>query len=153
MNCYGKIYAIKSNQTELIYIGSTIETLNQRFSKHKNKYKRYINGGNIYVSSFKILQYDDAYIELVEDYTCNNKTELTKREGIFLESHGYTSPFFINREDKQFCYEAEDVAIICIATWKYEEKLINTIKLFYEQQTGKLGRSTPLTVFINPTFI
>jgi hypothetical protein len=85
MNCYGKIYAIKSNQTELIYIGSTIQELNERFDRHKSTYKVYINGKYNFVSSFDILQYDDAYIELIEDYTCNNKTELKRREGIIIQ--------------------------------------------------------------------
>jgi hypothetical protein len=85
MNYYGKIYAIKSNQTELIYIGSTIKELDIRFSEHKSDYKRYINGKTHFVSSFEILQYEDVYIELIEDYTCNNKTELKRREGIIIQ--------------------------------------------------------------------
>jgi hypothetical protein len=85
MDYYGKIYAIKSNQTELIYIGSTIQELDIRFDLHKRDYKRYINGKYCFVSSFEILQYDDAYIELFEDYTCNNKTELKRREGIIIQ--------------------------------------------------------------------
>jgi len=31
----GRIYIIRSKQTDKIYIGSTVETLNIRFSKHK----------------------------------------------------------------------------------------------------------------------
>ena len=31
----GKIYAIKSYQTEMMYIGSTTQTLSQRIAKHK----------------------------------------------------------------------------------------------------------------------
>ena len=66
----GKIYSIRSHQTDLIYIGSTIETrLSARLSKHRSDYKRYIMSGkfNYYVSSFEILKYNDAYIELIEE--------------------------------------------------------------------------------------
>jgi hypothetical protein len=35
----GKIYAIRSYQTEDIYIGSTLQTLTKRLSKHKDQFK------------------------------------------------------------------------------------------------------------------
>ena len=96
----------------------------------------------------KIIQaFDYAEEDGVVECTISDRetTEFIEREGMFLESHGYTSPFFINREDKQVCYEAEDVAVITIATWEYSQKLIDTIRLFYENQGS---RQTPLIVFI-----
>jgi hypothetical protein len=77
----GQIYAIRSNQTDKIYIGSTIQRLSERKGQHKEKYLRYLNGNHHYVSSFDILKYDDWYIELLENYPCNSKEELLKREG------------------------------------------------------------------------
>jgi predicted GIY-YIG superfamily endonuclease len=38
----GKIYAIRSHQTDEIYIGSTTQSLSKRFSNHKSKYKLYL---------------------------------------------------------------------------------------------------------------
>lgn len=96
----------------------------------------------------KVIQaFDYAGNEGVVECSITNRetTEFVEREGMFLESHGYTSPFFINREDKQVCYEAENVAVITIATWEYSQKLIDTIRIFYESQGN---RSTPLVVFI-----
>jgi len=75
-----KIYQIKSEQTDKVYIGSTTKKLSQRFSTHKRDYKRYLAGKYDYVTSFKILEYGDAYIELLEDYPCESKTELEHRE-------------------------------------------------------------------------
>ena len=44
----GKIYALRSYQTELIYIGSTIEKrLSSRFSKHKYDCKMNLKGKKI----------------------------------------------------------------------------------------------------------
>ena len=41
--CNGKIYTIRSYETELIYVGSTAEKrLSARFSKHKSSYKYYL---------------------------------------------------------------------------------------------------------------
>ena len=50
---YGSIYKIICTQdSNFCYIGSTFTTLNQRFTKHKNSYKRYLKGAYGYMSSF-----------------------------------------------------------------------------------------------------
>jgi hypothetical protein len=67
----GKIYSIRSHQTEHIYIGSTTQLLSQRFSNHKK----------MRCSSREIMKYDDAYIELIEMFPCANTIELQGREG------------------------------------------------------------------------
>ena len=72
----GKIYSIRSHQTEQIYIGSTTQTLAQRFAKHKT----------MACSSREILQHSDAYIELLENYPCADKNELNRREGHFIRT-------------------------------------------------------------------
>lgn len=79
----GKIYAIRSHQTDKIYIGSTVDTLSRRMTGHRSNYKQYRNKNNKYsfISSFNILEFDDAYIELLENCSCNSKEELLKREG------------------------------------------------------------------------
>ena len=79
----GKIYTIRSFQTDKYYIGSTNhKTLSQRLSKHKSNYKDWLKDkDSCYVTSFEILKYDDYYIELLELYPCNLKAELHKREG------------------------------------------------------------------------
>lgn len=77
----GKIYALKSKQTDEVYIGSTVQTLSIRLSDHKTNYKMWLNGKYHYVSSFEICKYDDCFIELIEEYPCKTKEELFKREG------------------------------------------------------------------------
>ena len=74
----GKIYTIRFYNTNEIYIGSTIQLLSYRFTGHKkqktcslhNHIKdKYDNNWNI------------CYYELYENYPCNNKEELLKKEG------------------------------------------------------------------------
>ena len=67
----GKIYSIRSHQTKKIYIGSTTQSTSQRFSNHKE----------LTCSSREIMQFADAYIELIEMFPCANKFELHRREG------------------------------------------------------------------------
>ena len=86
---HGKIYTIRSFQTDKFYIGSTNhKTLSQRLSKHKTNYKIWLKDkNNSYTTSFEILKYDDCYIELLELYPCNLKAELHKREGELIRLH------------------------------------------------------------------
>ena len=90
----GKIYKIFSKHTNKCYIGSTTnENLQSRLNEHKNAYNRYKNKKTSYVSSYDILQYNDCEIVLVENYTCNSKEELEKREGIWTK----TTPNCVNK--------------------------------------------------------
>ena len=68
----GKIYAIRSHLTEKFYLGSTAATLARRLAGHKNENK---------TTCKIIIDYGDAYIELLELYPCNSKLELLNREG------------------------------------------------------------------------
>ena len=58
----GKVYAIRSHQTEQVYIGSTVERLSARMSKHRADFKLYKAGKRNYVTSYKMLEFPDVYI-------------------------------------------------------------------------------------------
>ena len=77
----GYVYALRSYQTDDIYIGSTLGTLRQRLYKHKYDLKQFNNGKYHYVTSYEIVKYDDAFIEMIEKYENVNKMELRKYEG------------------------------------------------------------------------
>jgi|TARA_R110001632_G_scaffold106349_1_gene215891 hypothetical protein len=80
----GKIYFIKSKNSEKLYIGHTIQPLQIRLAKHKTDFKGYYgideNKPRTYRSSFDILCEDDFDIFLLQDYPCENKNELEKQE-------------------------------------------------------------------------
>jgi len=77
----GKIYTIRSRSCDLVYIGSTIQTLPVRFREHKKHFKYYKQGKYAFVSSYIILDKGDTYIELFELYPCDSKIELERYEG------------------------------------------------------------------------
>jgi hypothetical protein len=57
-------------------------------SKHRGGYKKWCNDNNNgYTSSYEILQYDDAYIELIEECPCENAAQLCKKEGEYIRLH------------------------------------------------------------------
>ena len=51
----GKIYRIIDNTSEMVYIGSTCQTLTQRLAGHVRDFNRFKSGKTHYVSAFKII--------------------------------------------------------------------------------------------------
>jgi hypothetical protein len=83
----GKIYKMVCNKTGLVYIGSTTEKyLSNRLKGHRKDYRYFLNGKNDFITSFKILENDDCYIELVELFPCNSKDELLARERYYFDT-------------------------------------------------------------------
>lgn len=69
----GKIYRIDGNG--LSYIGSTTEPLKKRLRRHLNYIKE-----KRYCSSSKVLSDIGNKIVLIEDFPCENNSQLTDRE-------------------------------------------------------------------------
>lgn len=83
----GKIYRIVCNKTGLVYIGSTCRTLEERLKEHVNDSKRYLNKErNIFISSIFVTYNNDCKIELIEDYSCDNRQQLENRENFHISN-------------------------------------------------------------------
>ena len=68
----GKVYEIVCRKTGERYIGSTSQPLSKRLAVH-----RMMTGG---ISSKPIIERGDYYINLLEDYPCDNREQLLKKE-------------------------------------------------------------------------
>ena len=82
----GKIYKILNNIDDEIYVGSTIKTLSQRMASHRS-----LANFNPYNKLYKHMidiGIDKFYIELVENYPCNNNDELRGKEGHVIRQCG-----------------------------------------------------------------
>ena len=74
----GKIYTIRCRYDDtLIYVGSTIDKLAKRFAGHKADSKRKPIPLYEHINN----DWKNWYIELYEDYPCDNKQQLERREG------------------------------------------------------------------------
>ena len=99
----GKIYKLWSPSKNLVYYGSTTETISRRLSKHLTDYNRYNNKTTTrYVNSFKILECDDYKIELVEEYPCNNRQQLCKKEGEYIKANECINKCVAGRTPKEY---------------------------------------------------
>lgn len=112
----GKIYTIRNkNDTNLIYVGSTCDVyLSNRMGKHRADSRR--NPNNHFYK--KIENWNDWYIELYENFPCNDKNELTKREGEVIrqigtlnnKNAGHNLPPAINGDKKAYMKEYNKIA-------------------------------------------
>ena len=84
----GKIYRIISPSKNLVYIGSTTQPLSQRLAGHIRDYKKYNDdNNNANITSYILLECEDYKIELLEDYPCNNKQQLERKEGEYIKNN------------------------------------------------------------------
>ena len=99
----GKIYAIKNNINDDVYIGSTTQLLIKRFNDHKknlkdnSKYKRC----SIYNKMME-LGTEHFCIQLIEDYPCETKEELLRREGQVIKELGTVNRQIMGRPSHEY---------------------------------------------------
>ncbi len=76
----GLIYKLTSLSTDVVYIGSTILSINDRFIRHKASLRRFQNNNGDYCSAFELMQLPDVKIELIENVDFNDRDFLRERE-------------------------------------------------------------------------
>jgi hypothetical protein len=115
----GKIYMIWSPSTDKVYIGSTTQTLCRRFQEHRSQN----------CSSQDILALGDARIELVEEYPCNNRMELNRREGEIIRERNCVNIVMPGRTkemkqeyDKEYYKDNKELILDRVNTYYQEHK-------------------------------
>ena len=86
----GKIYRIVGNvQNSKCYIGSTVQPLSKRMGGHRGDYKRFQDRLKTKTMSFDLFDeygIENCSIILIENYPCETKEELLKRERYWIET-------------------------------------------------------------------
>jgi len=95
----GKIYTIKSSKDTNVYVGSTIQKLNTRMNVHRCFYYK-----NKCLGALKniVKDFNDWEISLYENYPCNSKTELRRREGEIIKEIGTLNKCIAGRTKKEY---------------------------------------------------
>jgi hypothetical protein len=93
----GKIYKIVDNTSDMIYVGSTYKTLQQRLKTHEINFKAFKANKQKFVTSFKIIENNNYKIELIKLYPCENKKALNLEEGKILKKLKMDGFNIINR--------------------------------------------------------
>ena len=94
----GKIYRIYSPSKGLVYYGATTATLKHRFSRHKSEHR--LNKRTY--ESYLVIECGDAQIELVENFPCDSKAELDKREGYYQRNNECVNRVISARTPKEY---------------------------------------------------
>ena len=136
----GKIYKILNIVDDDVYVGSTCQSLSQRMSKHRWSMKTNHHTGML---NDKINEHgiDAFYIELIEDYPCDNKEQLNAREGYHIRLTGTLNnriagrtkgQYYADNIDKitQYKKDYRETHSDAIKTWKknYRETHIDELK-------------------------
>ena len=131
-----KIYKITCNITGLTYYGSTVNPISKRISQHRTKFK----AGNLKCSSRQVLVGGDYDYSLVEEFSCENKDQLHKRERFYIENNDCVNAEIPGRTQKEYIEQNKDK--ISANSKKYHEQNKDKIsaqrKEHYEQNKDKI---------------
>ena len=107
----GKIYVIRNNIDGRIYIGSTCKTLTIRMGQHRAQSKRECLNTKMY-KTMRELTPSCFYIELLEDFKCENGDQLRRREGELIRQYQpELNKNIAGRTHEEFYIENKEVLI------------------------------------------
>ena len=103
------IYAIRNtiDNDIYIYIGSTTMALCQRMARHRCEAKTRPSKQKV-IANMNELGVDNFYIELIENFPCENVELLRKREGELIRELGTLSSRIERRTPKEWREENKD---------------------------------------------
>ena len=141
----GKIYKITNCIDNDGYIGSTCQTLSKRWYEHKCRMV------NINKNHFLIYQHmlelgrDKFCISLIEDYPCNNRTELLCREGQFIRELSTLNTVIEGRTKREWIKDNKERVAEKQKEYreKNREQMNKTQKKCRETNKEKSGDSLP----------
>ena len=108
--CYenGRIYCIRNNKDDDLYVGSSCQPLSKRMEKHRydmrNKKK---NNCSLYKKMNEI-GVEHFYIELIEECPCENIEQLRKKEGEWIRQMATLNDQIAGRTTIEYRQETKD---------------------------------------------
>ena len=133
-----KIYALKSPNSDLMYIGSTCTDLNIRLKGHIYAYNTYQKIKHQYLTSFKIIECGEPYIELLKDCPSLYKHQVLAEEGAFIRLNQDKT---VNKRLENLTYE-ERALYAKIYYRRYnqtnKEKISIQKKKYYQENKDKV---------------
>ena len=97
----GKIYKLVCSETGKIYIGSTVQKLIKRKWGHTDNRKKLCMSKD----------FIKPEIYLIENYPCNSKQELCKRERHYVETIDCVNKYIPSRTKKEYYQDNKDIII------------------------------------------
>jgi hypothetical protein len=130
-----KVYRLVNTVDDEIYVGSTCSPLPKRLYEHKQKANLYPNR-RVY-QHFDTIGFENVKIVLIEEYPCNNKMELERRERHWIEETKAGLNKILPTQTKKE-YREKNKEVITIAK-----------KLYYQNNKEVIGEKTKQYIEIN----
>ena len=98
----GRIYRILNHIDDECYVGSTTQALSKRMVEHRGQV--YCNRTRNIPLYIKMLKegVENFYIELIEEYPCDNLEQLRKREGHYIREMGTLNKVIAGRTKSEY---------------------------------------------------
>ena len=97
-----KIYKLWTHSNDEIYIGSTTQSLSQRLSKHRSDAKK-TTKNHMCSSSILFENEGKVMIELMEEFSCENRMVACKREGELIRANSCINKNMPGQTQKEWC--------------------------------------------------
>ena len=102
---HGKIYKVLNNVDDDCYVGSTTQPLSKRMASHRKCMNCVAKRDRILYTKMRDLGVGNFYIELIEEYPCDNVEQLRKREGYFIRELGTLNHVVAGRSKSEWTVE------------------------------------------------
>jgi hypothetical protein len=103
-----KIYKITNDYNDDVYIGSTCDTLVKRFSGHKKSCTNSQKKDRPLYSLINEIGFDRFRIELLFEFSCNDKYELRQKEGEYIRKFGTLNCYIAGRTNENYKLEYKE---------------------------------------------
>ena len=143
----GKIYTIRCKiDTSLIYVGSTCCSLYKRWNGHKTDYNKGEKTSPLFKSMYE-KGIENFYIELYEEYPCDNKEQLNRKEGEIIRAIGTLNHQIAGRTFNEYLIENKEKVLNICKKYRenHKEQKKETDRLYRENNKEKIkDRKTEL---------
>ena len=105
-----KIYKILNDINDEVYVGSTTQSLSKRMAKHRGDMntKRSLKFKFKLYDLMRELGSEYFYVELIEEYPCDNVEQLRAREGVFIRQMATLNKRIEGRTKKEYTTDTKD---------------------------------------------
>ena len=141
----GKIYTIRCRtDNDLIYVGSSIQPLHKRFHAHKTNLNKGKYNNSLLYNKMNELGINNFYIELYENYKCNSKEELNRREGEVIRDIGTLNSNITGRTPQEYRKDNKEH----YKEWCEKNKIkLKEYNLEYKKRKKRTDQTTTITTF------
>ena len=114
----GRIYCIRNNIDDEVYVGSTCQPISKRMAAHRSYRNR--NKNQKVHKHMNDLGVENFYIELLEEFPCENKEQLRKREGYHIRDIGTLNTHIAGRSKGEYYIDNKEHA--ALKGYEYRER-------------------------------